>query len=439
MGARMFRKGLAVAVILLFIGMSVVPSTAFQELKEKPSPISFDGNTLYVGGSGPNNYTTIQSAINDAVDGDTVFVYDDSSPYYENVVVNKSINLIGEDKDTTVIDGGGSGDVVYVSADEVTMTGFTVENSGNIVSAMFDLNGTLVDISYDAGLEIHSNSNNIFGNIIGYKCAGSILIKESLDNSIFRNKISRSIILFNSSNNVISNNNVSNSFIGISLYYSSFNIISENNIYSNDKYGLFLDFSSNYNNIYHNNLVNNTQNAYDECNNSWDNGYPSCGNYWDDYSDVDNYWGSNQNISGPDGVGDTPYDLPCEYATDMYPLIEPYGMTKLTMIIKKGLLKFSGDIKNIGNKTAFNVQWNITFDGGFILLGRHSSWTLPKPLLSGEEMSISSNLVFGFGRILINITAWADNAPVISITSPGFLLLFFVIPFIVIPIPQIFV
>jgi len=51
---------------------------------------------LYVGGSVPNNYTTIQSAIDDAVDGDTVFVYDDSSPYREHLLIETSINLLGE-------------------------------------------------------------------------------------------------------------------------------------------------------------------------------------------------------------------------------------------------------------------------------------------------------------------------------------------------------
>jgi hypothetical protein len=61
------------------------------------------GKTLYVGGSGPGNYTKIQDAIDDASDGDTVFVYDDSSPYYKNMVIDKKINLTGEHRETTVI------------------------------------------------------------------------------------------------------------------------------------------------------------------------------------------------------------------------------------------------------------------------------------------------------------------------------------------------
>ena len=104
----MFSKGLAVAVILLLIGVNIVPSSAVQELIEKPSRISFDGNTLYVGGNGPNNYTSIQAAINDALDGDTVFIY--SWTYYEyEIVVEKSISIIGEDKNTTIIDGDDNG------------------------------------------------------------------------------------------------------------------------------------------------------------------------------------------------------------------------------------------------------------------------------------------------------------------------------------------
>ena len=103
MGARMLRKDLAVAVILLFIGMCIVPATGtISELSPKPITT---GNTLYVGGTGEGNYTSIQEAINYSFEVDTVYVYDDSSPYFENIIINKSIHLIGENKDTTVIDG----------------------------------------------------------------------------------------------------------------------------------------------------------------------------------------------------------------------------------------------------------------------------------------------------------------------------------------------
>ncbi len=83
--------------------MSISSSPGFN-VDKKSNPTSSNGKTLYVGGSGPNNYTKIQDAINDSSDGDTVFVYDDSSPYYENLVIEKSIHLIGEAKETTVID-----------------------------------------------------------------------------------------------------------------------------------------------------------------------------------------------------------------------------------------------------------------------------------------------------------------------------------------------
>ena len=53
------------------------------------------GHVLYVGGSGPGNFSKIQDAVDNASPGDTVFVYDDSSPYKENVTVSKSIIVQG--------------------------------------------------------------------------------------------------------------------------------------------------------------------------------------------------------------------------------------------------------------------------------------------------------------------------------------------------------
>ena len=90
MGESKMRKIITLGIMLLFLGMTISSSTGLYLDEQSIKPLS-SGNILYVGGSGTGNYSKIQDAIDDASDGDTVFVYDDSSPYYENVIVDKSI------------------------------------------------------------------------------------------------------------------------------------------------------------------------------------------------------------------------------------------------------------------------------------------------------------------------------------------------------------
>ena len=88
-------KRIAVFLICIgLIGISFVPHTVSDE------PVR--GITLYVGGSGPGNYTMIQNAIDDASAGETVFVY--NGTYFENVIVNKTIDVIGEERNNTIIE-----------------------------------------------------------------------------------------------------------------------------------------------------------------------------------------------------------------------------------------------------------------------------------------------------------------------------------------------
>ena len=83
-----------------------------------------DGTTLYVdddapdGGNGSMNkpFNMIQDAVNASSDGDTVRVF--NGTYYENVVVNKELTIVGNGSEVTSIDGGGKGDVVRIVAED---------------------------------------------------------------------------------------------------------------------------------------------------------------------------------------------------------------------------------------------------------------------------------------------------------------------------------
>lgn len=135
-----------------------------------------------------------------------------------------------------------------------------------------------------------------------------------------------------SSNNIYKNCIIENNYYGISSLQSSENNIITNCTFKNNWYGAWFSNwwddwsgnSSNNNLIYHNNFINNTNQAYDNCSNFWDDGYPSGGNYWGDYTGEDNYKGKNQNMPGPDGIGDTPYPIPSDNNRDRYPLMNPW-------------------------------------------------------------------------------------------------------------------
>ena len=143
----MFVKGLVLATIALFIGVSIMPMAGSLSMKKCIStcddishiPSNTRGNTLYVGGTGEGNYTKIQDAIDNASDDDTVFVYDDSSPYYESVLIKKPVSLIGEDRDTTVIYGC----IDIRKTDGVTVSGFTFKKGWPAISLWLSSNNII--------------------------------------------------------------------------------------------------------------------------------------------------------------------------------------------------------------------------------------------------------------------------------------------------------
>ena len=245
------------------------------------------------------NYDTIQAAIDvpQTLDGHTISV--DAGTYQEHVAVSKSLTLVGENSDTTIIDGGGSDDVVLVAANKSAIRGFTLRGSGCGCAGY-------------GGISIqNSNNNSITGNTIRDNGYG-INLQDSSDCVI--------------SGNILTNN----TFGGIQLESSHRNNVTNNSIREND-WGIRVITASD-NIFYHNNIVNNTDQTYiyESPDNIWDDGYPSGGNYWSDYEGEDLFSGPGQNVTGSDGIGDEPRDID-EYNQDRYPLMMHYVLGDLDL------------------------------------------------------------------------------------------------------------
>ena len=244
------------------------------------------GNTIYVDDDAdPSWYDTkhvktIQEGIDAASIGNTVYVY--SGTYYENIVVNKTINLIGESRENTVIDGTGFGDVVQLTACSVNISEFTIQNSGNLEPG-----------EYNAGLEVRSCFNTISRNNISNNNDVGIyfLFDQVTDSNIISNNIVSSnsrfgVYLLDSSYCIINGNYIINNFHGVLVGSGTVpeicrynwddphsNNISGNVIMNKDGCGIIVSHSYE-NNIFENDITSNKMGIcvegyyYGSCNNS---------------------------------------------------------------------------------------------------------------------------------------------------------------------------
>ena len=215
----LLQKVIAVGIISLFAGVTAGSCIAKSTVQ---SPLmAGSGDILYVGGGGQGNYSTIQEAINNASEGDTVFVFDDSSPYLEHLVINVRINLIGEDKETTVIDGNGSGNVVYISANAVEIREFTITNGitgvyldGSTENVTITRNIITENEVYGISFSGFCERNNIIENIISHNLNGTYFSAGSY-NEIYGNTFEENgwgiqFILWCNENRVMRNNFIGN-------------------------------------------------------------------------------------------------------------------------------------------------------------------------------------------------------------------------------------
>lgn len=219
---------------------------AFEITQEHKFFQKYYGDTIYVGGTGPGNFSRIQDAIDNASEGDIIFVF--QGIYYEVVTVNKPLWIQGEGRESTTIDAKKKGYTVNLSADEIFFSGFTIQNgsySSNIVN--------------EANMFISSNNNTITGNIFRFSESGIMMMNSKYGNVISENIMSNNAIglWFSGSKNIVKRNMiVNNSDMGINIFGLE-NEIQGNIILNNKGTGIYL-LDSSKNNITDNEISNNS-------------------------------------------------------------------------------------------------------------------------------------------------------------------------------------
>lgn len=191
------------------------------------------GNTSGIeDGTQTHPFNSITEGIEAATPGKSVVVA--AGTYYEQLIINKGITLQGAGKESTIISGlGYTGNLITVTADDVTISGFTIDGkSGTDVGIYSDLSSSieilenLIQSHQDSGILYHRTSDDYPSGIYVY------------NNEICQNSLN-GIKVTGAGSGIIEGNIIRNNDCGIKATTDTSIEVKMNNIYNNYDSGIF--------------------------------------------------------------------------------------------------------------------------------------------------------------------------------------------------------
>lgn len=223
-----------IIVCLLFCTSFFVTLSPVENANRAPREIFVD-DSFYItrDGTFQRPYETIQYAINNANDGDIIYVF--GGVYNESITINKRLTIVGSVSDgNSIIDYKKNHKyTIQITSDDVNITGFNITDEKDYILPQIE--GSLIRIMANNTIIEYNNITTCYN---GY-----------------------GIIIEKSHNNIVNKNNLSNLIGGIFSISSNTDEIVFNNISNCESYGIIFEYS-NYTNIYNNSMWSNKYGIY---------------------------------------------------------------------------------------------------------------------------------------------------------------------------------